>query len=85
MAELKKIYKRRVLPHGWKEIKVSDVFKTGSGATPTASNYEYYTNGTIPWINSGELCSPTIYNPHNFITQSGFENSSTKLYPIIQF
>jgi type I restriction enzyme S subunit len=81
MIGLKKIYKRRNLPNGWKEVRIADVFKTGSGATPTASNPAYYTNGTIPWINSGELNSATISEPQNFITQSGYENSSTKMYP----
>ena len=42
----------------------------------------YYENGTIPWINSGELASPYIYNTTNFISQVGFENSSTEIYPI---
>ena len=42
----------------------------------------YYENGTIPWINSGELASPYIYGTTNFISQAGFENSSTEIYPI---
>ena len=42
----------------------------------------YYENGTIPWINSGELASPYIYDTTNFISQAGFENSSTEIYPI---
>lgn len=57
-------------------------FNTSSGATPLSTEASYYENGTIPWINSGELASPYIYGTTNFISQAGFENSSTEIYPI---
>ena len=77
-----KIYKRkRIIPVGWKEIKLGDVFRTSSGSTPLSTEKSYYEGGVIPWINSGELASPYIYETSNYITQKGFENSSTELYP----
>ena len=77
-----KIYKRkRIIPVGWKEIKLGDVFRTSSGATPLSTEKSYYEGGVIPWINSGELASPYIYKTSNYITQKGFENSSTEIYP----
>ncbi len=79
---MKKNKRKRIIPHGWKEIKISDVFETSSGSTPTASKQEYYENGDIPWINSGELTKPYIYRTNNFITKEGYDNSSTKMYPI---
>lgn len=80
--ELKKYKKRRITPQGWKEITLADAFNTSSGATPLSTEASYYENGTIPWINSGELASPYIYDTTNFISQSGFDNSSTEIYPI---
>ena len=80
--ELKKYKKRRITPQGWKEIKLADAFNTSSGATPLSTEASYYENGTIPWINSGELASPYIYDTTNFISQAGFDNSSTEIYPI---
>lgn len=79
--ELKKYKKKRELPKGWKEIKIGDTFRTSSGATPLSTEQSYYNNGTIPWINSGELSSPYINSATNYITQKGFDNSSTELYP----
>ena len=77
-----KTYKRkRIIPIGWKEIKLGDVFRTSSGSTPLSTEKSYYEGGVIPWINSGELASPYIYKTSNYITQKGFENSSTELYP----
>ena len=80
--ELKKYKKKRITPQGWKEITLAEAFNTSSGATPLSTEASYYENGTIPWINSGELASPYIYNTTNFISRAGFENSSTEIYPI---
>ena len=79
---MRKYKRKRIVPQGWKCIKLSNEFETSSGATPLTTEKEYYENGNIPWINSGELSSPYIYKATNFITQKGYENSSTKLYPI---
>lgn len=73
--------KKRVLPQGWKEITIGDVFKTGSGGTPLSTNREYYDGGDIPWINSGELNENYINSTSNYITQKGLENSNAKIYP----
>ena len=80
--ELKKYKKKRITPQGWKEITLAEVFNTSSGATPLSTEASYYENGTIPWINSGELASPYIYDTTNFISQAGLGNSSTEIYPI---
>ena len=80
--EVKKYKKKRITPQGWKEITLAEAFNTSSGATPLSTEASYYENGTIPWINSGELASPYIYNTTNFISRAGFENSSTEIYPI---
>lgn len=80
--ELKKYKKKRIIPKGWKEISIGDVFRTSSGATPLTTEKEYYEGGDIPWVNSGELISPFVYKTSNHITQKGYENSSTEVYPI---
>ncbi len=77
-----KIYKRkRILPKSWKEVQIGNVFRTSSGATPLSTELSYYENGTIPWINSGELASPYIYSTSNYISDEGYQNSSTEIYP----
>ena len=70
MYELKKYKKKRITPQGWKEITLAEAFNTSSGATPLSTEASYYENGTIPWINSGELASPYIYGTTNFISQA---------------
>lgn len=63
------------------KCKLGDIAKTGSGGTPKSTVAEYYENGNIPWINSGELNNPFISTTSNFITQKGYDNSSAKLFP----
>ena len=79
--KLKKYKRKRIIPVGWKEVKLGDIFRTSSGATPLSTKRSFYDGGTIPWINSGELASPYIYKASNYISQKGFENSSTEIYP----
>ena len=72
---------KREIPEWWGVEKVSEIAKTGSGGTPKSTTDEYYSNGTIPWINSGELNKSIIISTTNYITEFGLENSSAKLFP----
>ncbi|MNF78730.1 Type I restriction modification DNA specificity domain protein [compost metagenome] len=71
---------RREIPEGWEVKKIKDIAETGSGGTPLKSKNEYFENGTIPWINSGEVNASFIISSKKFITQKGIENSSAKLF-----
>ena len=72
---------KREIPEGWGVAKVEDIAQTGSGGTPKSTNVSYYSNGEIPWINSGELEQTVITSTSNFITEEGLINSSAKLFP----
>lgn len=63
------------------KVKLGDVFTITSGGTPDKRKNEYYENGTIPWVKTGDL--KEMYVPENIecITQIGLENSSAKLFP----
>ncbi|GAA0806464.1 restriction endonuclease subunit S [Psychrobacter piscatorii] len=71
---------KREIPDGWEAKVLADIATTGSGGTPLSSKKEYYANGDIPWINSGELNTPFIVSTNNFITKLGLEKSSAKLF-----
>jgi type I restriction enzyme, S subunit len=65
-----------------KKLKLLDFCTTFSGGTPSRQKREYYENGTIPWIKSGELNAKKIIHTEEFITEDGLENSSAKMvYP----
>lgn len=66
---------------GWKTKKLGDVFQTTSGGTPAKGHNEYYDNGTIPWLRSGEINKMYIYDTELYITEHGLHNSSAKWFP----
>ncbi len=65
----------------WDVAEIGKIFNTGSGGTPLSSRQEYYLNGDIPWINSGEVRNGIITSTENYITKAGLENSSAKIFP----
>ena len=72
---------KREIPEGWGVEKIEDIAQTGSGGTPKSTNSSYYTDGEVPWINSGELSRTVITSTSNFITEEGLKNSNAKLFP----
>ena len=65
----------------WSWKRIGDVFDTGAGGTPLKTYQEYYENGDIPWLRSGEVCKKYITEMEMFITQLGMDNSSAKMFP----
>ena len=65
----------------WTRKRIGDVFDTGAGGTPLKTYKEYYENGDIPWLRSGEVCKKYIIETELFITQLGMDNSSAKMFP----
>lgn len=63
-------------------VKIGDLFTTSSGGTPLKGNEEYYKNGQIPWLRSGEVSQGFITGSELFITEEGLQNSSAKIFPI---
>lgn len=63
-------------------VKIGDIFKTSSGGTPLRTKSEYYQNGTISWLKSGEVAQGYIHHSEEYITEEGLKNSSAKLFPI---
>lgn len=62
-------------------ISLGDEIKTTSGGTPSKKKEEYYLNGNIPWLTSGEVNLGYVDSTQNFITQAGLDNSSAKWVP----
>ena len=55
--------------------------ETKSGSTPSRANNEYWENGTIPWVKSGEVHNNITLQTEEYITPLGLSESSTKLLP----
>lgn len=61
--------------------KLGELYKITSGGTPSRKHLEYYENGTIPWVKTGDLKSKYLYETDEKITETGLKNSSAKIYP----
>jgi type I restriction enzyme S subunit len=73
---------RELSPEGVAEFRISDFAKCVAGATPNSTVTSYWENGTIPWMSSGEVNKGTVFQTDKFITEEGFQSSSTKMLPI---
>lgn len=70
------------MKHNWEYKKLGEVCETTSGGTPSKIKLEYYTNGNIPWLRSGEIRQGLIFDTDIYITEEGLKHSSAKIIPI---
>jgi len=69
-------------PEDFKVKTVSEFCaETKSGSTPSRTNNEYWENGTISWVKSGEVHNNITLQTEEYITPLGLSESSTKLLP----
>ena len=69
------------IPENWKWVRLGEVGFWGSGSTPNRSCKEYYTNGVIPWVKTGELNDGIINNTNEMLTQKAVLENSMTIYP----
>lgn len=67
------------VPEGWLVGKIKDCCThIQNGGTPRRNEPQFWENGEIPWLTSGEVRQPIITTPDHFITEAGLEKSSAK-------
>jgi predicted type I restriction-modification enzyme, subunit S len=68
------------IPKEWVICKVKNVVShIGSGTTPTSGKIEFYENGTVNWIQSGDLYETNKINE----TNKKVSESAIKLFPAL--
>ena len=73
---------RLTFPKDFKVENVSEFcIETKSGSTPSRTTKEYWKNGTISWVKSGEVHNNITLQTEEYITPLGLTESSTKLLP----
>ena len=73
------IFREYFQPHE-KVVPLGSLCQCLLGGTPNRNKSEFW-GGDIPWINSGKVNEFRITTASEYITDSGFKNSSTKLLP----
>ena len=69
------------IPESWEWVRLEEIAKIGTGATPIKSNREYY-DGSINWVSSSVTSSPYVDVPTDFITELALKETNCEIYPI---
>jgi type I restriction enzyme S subunit len=68
-------------PKHWDAVHLRWIAKLYAGGTPSKAIEEYWENGSVPWINSGEVNQGLISEVSTYITEAAYKNSSAKWIP----
>lgn len=70
------------IPESWALLKIGRTFSNiGSGTTPKSTDSRFYENGTINWLNTGDLNDDYIFETKKKVTSFVVEcNSTLKLH-----
>ncbi|MFA9285849.1 restriction endonuclease subunit S [Comamonas sp. SY3] len=68
-------------PKHWNSVHLRWIAKLYAGGTPSKAIEEYWKNGSVPWINSGEVSQGLISEVSTYITEAAYKNSSAKWIP----
>jgi len=63
-------------------VEIGSICQTFTGGTPQRDRKEYYDDGMIPWVKSGEVNQGFIKSTEEYINEVGLKNSSARLFPI---
>lgn len=70
------------LPINQKMITIKEFcMNTKSGSTPSRTEIDYWKNGNIPWLKSGEVHNNVTIETEEYITKKATEETSAKLLP----
>ena len=56
------------IPAHWEIWKIGHVASVGNGSTPSRNHATYWTDGTIPWLNSSVVNRPEVTDADQFVT-----------------
>lgn len=73
---------KRTLPVGWRWVKIGEITEVSTGGTPDTNRPEYYENGNIRWLKSGDIKGTYIEEVPHRISQLGLDSSNAKTHPV---
>lgn len=73
--------KIRLLHAKWPIVSLGEICTFMTGGTPSSTVAEYYENGTVPWLVSGDIHGFEIWDCEKRITQKAVENSNARVLP----
>ncbi|MBA4247282.1 MAG: hypothetical protein C0444_03185 [Microbacterium sp.] len=69
------------LARDWRVSRLARYARIFAGGTPDRENPDYWTDGDIPWVNSGSVNQFDIVEPSELITQAAMAGSAARWVP----
>lgn len=69
-----------LIPVGWDLVPLGDIYRTGSGGTPSRKNPDFF-GGDYRWVKTKELQDCPVFDTEEKISEDGLQKSSAKLFP----
>ena len=66
----------------WTKSTLGDIAQWQGGITPSMANNEFWENGTIPWVSSGDVLRLNLRGAQKFVTEISLKETSLKLLPV---
>lgn len=70
------------IPKEWNLSQISFFTFSRSGATPDRQKAEYWMEGNIPWMSSGEVNKTLVFETKESITEIATQKTSAKVLPV---
>ena len=70
------------IPSHWGLQKMTWVCELGSGTTPKSGERKYHEDGTVNWLNTGDLNDSLLDTTEKKVTQLAVDECRLKLYPV---
>ena len=67
------------IPESWEWVRFGEIGDWGAGATPAKGNMDYYKNGTIPWLRTGDLNNGIVNDVEMRITEKALSECSLRI------
>ncbi|MEV8170582.1 restriction endonuclease subunit S [Microbacterium sp. NPDC077486] len=69
------------IPPAWDVVNLKMLAKIFAGGTPDRKNADYWSDGTVPWLNSGSVNDWAISKPSELIAREALANGATRWAP----
>ena len=69
-------------PKHWPIAKIESICEVKTGATPLRERKDFYENGTVPWIKTGEVKNGEIFDAEERITELAVSSTNCKVFPM---
>ena len=69
-------------PKQWPFAKIESICAVKTGATPLRERKDFYENGTVPWVKTGEVKNGEIFDAEECITELAVSSTNCKVFPV---